>query len=271
MKKTIIGGIVLSASILLAGCSELPKFFNNSDDEGLASETLIDARGVFEGQFESNYIDVNVDGVKKMYKYVSDVSGIVEDLDKEKEISFSYEETDKGERIIHSISTVDGRTVKAEDYKTDLVSKEEEQKEKENFVKESTSEGTNGAIFDLELKDGYMLVSDTLYYKKNMDFKAKIEKLAYSTNLKTERDKVIASLDTKDSYYEQLKNNNIPETDFSKAEFIYVGYFEDKNRYVAVKWRHSELYKFTVDIPLDDGYKTRTRDLFNILNTIRVK
>lgn len=270
MKKINKSLLIISSAIILGACSNdmAPGDESTNEDVLVASNvSLLKASGIFEGEFEDNFIDVNINGVKKMYRYVSDVSGVVEKLNEEDKITFAYEQTEKGEYVIHMITAIDNKSINQKSYKT---SNENENNNEEEDEFDFSKYENKGTIFDVDIQDGYILIGNTIYYKKNTDFKVKIETLSYDTEIRKER-WAAASIIEEVGSLKELVNNYVPGTNFERAEFIFAGYGEDETKYVAVKWNNNELYRFTMEVPFEEDYEKIEIELWNMISEVNLK
>jgi len=255
--------ISFSFVLFLAACgsasgSESPK---ESILEDKPDVVLEKSTGVFIGKFENEFIDVEVDGTKKMYRYVSDMQKIVDVLEQNEKISIAFEKTKEGEQVIHLITRLNPvASVKDEE-------KDKEEEEKVVEDEDEEEEDASNDDFTLSLGSNFELSGNTVSYKEDKGVYAVIEILPFDTEIKKERWRAAPIL-KEVGKLKEIHDNYIPGTSFEKAEFIFAGYGEDFTQYIAVKWIDETLYRFTVNVPFKDGYESIETELWNSLVTI---
>lgn len=259
-KRAAIVVPLLSLTCLLGACNTAITSGNiDAMNQQQSSVVLEKATGTFQGKFEDKYMDVTVDGAKKMYSYVGEVSSIVDELKENEKISIAYEKNDKGEMIVHLVTRLNGSIA---------ITKDETQKEEEAEVETEVQEGDSPYDVDVEL--GFTLKDNVVYLLEDSELHATIETLPYDTEIVKERWR--ASPILKDiGELKEISNNYIPGTNFERAEFVFAGYGEETTGYIAVKWIDHELYRFTINVPKGDTYKEKEVQLWNMLATVKKK
>jgi len=273
VKIIAVSCVVLSVAV---ACSNPGQTTQQSDELYQQNKVHVDT-GVYVGKFGKEYIDLQLEKVKKMY-YIPDEF-------KEKVATFKPNDTiviqyklDKG--AIMQISSIEKSDKKLDVPQSNEANPQAKVEKKENnettipvFMngnteKQKATKVNSGEGYNIYVLDGFEFKQNALLSKTEGDASVLIEELDYDAPIKPERWNASSQLKQTGSLKE-LKNSKIYHPNFRNAEFVFTAHNELLTKIIVVKRYDKHLMKYTIVFP-NDNIETEA-NFWSMINSIEFR
>lgn len=255
MKQVTKAMFVIGMCWVVTGCSigqqEVTKF-----PEQIADESKYQTKteeGVFLGVFNEKFVELEVDGARKIYQLPSDVKKTLNGMKMETRVTFDYALTKEAEWEVRKIESLyPDRSVEKEEPKKENEEEETESKPEPEPEKKK-GESING--FELEVGNDYQVKGDQLIGNNST---ATIER-DVNNEIQKERWRAAGELKEHGTIHEIKRNDR---------EFTFYVETEKEYREISVRMVNGEPVRITKVIPRNDAKKTNEQ-MEDVLGTIR--